>query len=208
MAKDYKDCVEKLWRNTSFSLKSLKSLLKGLIRKSKAHYFFIVESGNDDFVNYYYFSFIRVYSNEGKYLFSLPLAVGRAEEEEEDYDEGSIYDVSEILEDLGLKKIKEEEVGILYTRFPENPAKSRNGGDYYQGFVVTYSNVLGYIIRFYPNLHSDFEIQGISKPLVFQSFREIISHIENNLKERILEVDITNEKFNNKVWEGDSNGRN
>jgi len=114
-----------------------------------------------------YYSFYRIYSLTGKYLFALPGC-------------------------LPLPESKWEEMRAIITREPKDPSKSNDGGDYYEGFRIwrlthpRSSNPI-FKVQFSWALYSKFESQCSDEP-------EVVFGLQK-LAEKLGDINIAQYQF-------------
>ncbi len=154
-----KDLIDKLWKLSSESFKSeaafseLEKMEKEIIPKLSNCLIIYIDNYNSDINQREYYSFYRIHSLKGSYLFSLPAR-------------------------LNLPTSEWEKIDDIITRNPKDPSKSCNGGDYYSGYRIwklihpKVSDEI-YQIQYNRMLNSDFEEQGWEKPELCFSIQEI-----------------------------------
>ncbi|MFW9879643.1 MAG: hypothetical protein ACFFG0_41740 [Candidatus Thorarchaeota archaeon] len=164
--------IQKIWdlAKKSFiddlSLAKLRDIEKKLIDKLSNTIIVYIDSYNQSNDLREYYSFYRIYSIKGNYLFSLP---GR----------------------LNLPESEWEEISQDIIEFPENQYKSRNGGDYHKGYRIyklshpNPKNIEMFMSVYSYALFSDYEDQCSDKPEIYFSYQELIDSlgIDINLEE-------------------------
>ena len=154
-----KDLIDKTWKLSRESFQSddafseLKKLEKEIIPKLSNVIIIYIDNYSSDINQREYYSFYRILSLKGKYLFSLPAR-------------------------LDLPVSEWEKIDDIITQNPNNPGKSNNGGDYYSGYRIwklIHPKVPKeiYQIQYNRMLYSDFQEQGWEKPELCFSIQEI-----------------------------------
>lgn len=154
-----KDLIDKIWKLSRESFQNdvafseLKTLEKEIIPKISTLIIIYVDNYNQANELREYYSFYRIFSLKGKYLFSLPAR-------------------------LDLPVSEWEKITDIITRVANNPSKSNNGGDYYSGYRIwklTHPNIPNeiYKVAYSRMLYSDFQEQGWEKPELCYSIQEI-----------------------------------
>lgn len=154
-----KDLIDGLWKLSRESFQDedafseLKKLEKDIIQKLSNVIIIYVDNYNQSNDLREYYSFYRIFSLKGKYLFSLPAR-------------------------LDLPVSEWGKIEDIITRSPNNPNKSSNGGDYYSGYRIwklTHPKVPNEIYKVAYNrmLNSDFQEQGWEEPELCYSVQEI-----------------------------------
>ena len=154
-----KDLIDKSWELSRESFQSndafseLKKLEKKIIPKLSNVIIIYIDNYNSDINQREYYSFYRILSLKGKYLFSLPAR-------------------------LDLPVSEWEKIDDIITQNPKDPSKSSNGGDYYAGYRIwklTHPKTLIeiYQVQYNRMLNSDYQEQGWEKPELCFSIQEI-----------------------------------
>jgi hypothetical protein len=152
-----KEVVDMAWKLSKESfqdqdaLDELRELEKEIVPQLSNCIITYVDNYNQDRNMREYYSFYRIYSPSGKYLFSLPAR-------------------------LNLPTAEWEKVGDIITHRPDDPSQSRNGGDYYAGYRIwklSHKNLEMYKVQYNRMLKSDFQEQGWDEPEVFYSVKDI-----------------------------------
>jgi len=152
-----KSTIDEAWKLSKESFqegnafKKLKVLEKEIIPKLSNCIIYYVDNYNLDKNLREYYSFYRILSPKGEYLFSLPAR-------------------------LNLPTSEGEEVTDIITREPEDSSQSSNGGDYYAGYRVwkiTHKKIELYKVQYNYMLYSDFQEQGWEEPEICTSLREV-----------------------------------
>lgn len=154
-----KDLIEKIWKLSRESFQEedafseLKKLEKEIIPKLSNVIIVYIDNYNSDINLREYYSFYRIHSLKGRYLFSLPAR-------------------------LNLPVSEWKKIDDIITGEPNNPTKSNNGGDYYSGYRIwklTHPKTPNeiYQVAYNRMLSSDFEDQGWEKPDLCFSIQEI-----------------------------------
>lgn len=162
-----KDLIDKIWELSRESFQNddafseLKKLEKEIIPKLSNVIIVHIDNYNSDINLREYYSFYRIYSLKGKYLFSLPAR-------------------------LNLPVSEWEKIDDIITREPNDTTKSNNGGDYYSGYRIwklTHPKVPNeiYQIQYNRMLNSDFEEQGWEEPELCFSVQEIAEITGDNI---------------------------
>jgi hypothetical protein len=121
---------------------------------------------NDDLIifcgdrseNFDQYSFYRIYNKKGEYKFALP---------------GWIE----------LEETRFESFDTIITKPSSNPAKSRNGGEYHEGFrVEKIPKREIFRVTFSWALMSDFEDECSEKPVICTSVQEVAEITGENIK--------------------------
>jgi hypothetical protein len=152
-----KEVVDMAWELSKESfqdkdaLDELRELEKEIIPKLSNCIITYVDNYNQDKNLREYYSFYRVLSPKGKYLFSLPAR-------------------------LNLPTAEWKKVDDIITRRPDDPSQSRNGGDYYAGFRIwklAHKSLEMYKVQYNRMLKSDFQEQGWAEPEICRSVQEV-----------------------------------
>ena len=154
-----KDLIDKTWRLSRESFQKeaafseLEKLEKEIIPKLSNVIIVYIDNYNSDINLREYYSFYRIHSLKGRYLFSLPAR-------------------------LNLPVSEWEKVNDIITRYPNDSSKSSNGGDYYSGYRVwklTHPKTPNeiYQVAYNRMLSSDFQEQGWEEPELCFSIQEI-----------------------------------
>jgi hypothetical protein len=161
-----KKVIDKSWELSKESfqdqdaLDKLRELEKEIIPKLSSCIIMYVDNYNQDRNMREYYSFYRIYSPRGKYLFSLPAR-------------------------LDLPTAEWEKVNDIIVRHPSDSSQSSNGGDYYAGFRVwklSHKNLELYQVQYNRMLYSDFEDQGWEGPEICNSGQEVAELTGGNIE--------------------------
>lgn len=154
-----KEVIDKIWELSKESFQNedafseMKKLEKEIIPKLSNVIIIHVDNYNQSNDLREYYSFYRIFSLTGNYLFSLPAR-------------------------LDLPVSEWEHIDDIITREPNNLDKSNNGGDYYSGYRIwklTHPKVPNEIYKVTYNrmLNSDFQEQGWERPELCNSVQEV-----------------------------------
>jgi len=155
-----KEVIDKTWRLSRESFQKevafseLEKLEKEIIPKLSNVIIVYIDNYNSDVNLREYYSFYRIHSLKGRYLFSLPAR-------------------------LNLLASEWKKVNDIITRYPNDSSKSSNGGDYYSGYRVwklthpiPKENPI-FMVQYNRMLNSDFQEQGWEEPELCFSIQEI-----------------------------------
>jgi len=161
-----KSLIDKLWNLSKESFQNddafskMKKIEKEIIPKLSNVIIIYVDNYNQSSDLREYYSFYRVFSLKGNYLFSLPAR-------------------------LDLPVSEWDHIDDIITRNPNNPDKSNNGGDYYAGYRIwklTHPNINEiYKVAYNRMLNSDFEEQGWEEPELCFSIQEVAEITGENI---------------------------
>ncbi len=162
-----KELIDKCWELSKESFQDedafseLKKLGDEIIPKLSNLLIIYIDNYNQSNALREYYSFYRIFSLKGKYLFSLPARL--------DLPIGEWNYIEDII-----------------TRYPDNPNKSCNGGDYYAGYRIwklTHHRIPHGIWKVAYNhmLNSDFEEQGWEESKLCYSIQEIAEITGNDI---------------------------
>ena len=160
-----KEDLDNIWKLSKKSFKDddalekLREIERDLIKKLSKCIIIYINSHNQDTNTSEYYSFYRICSQKGTYLFSLP---GR----------------------LNLPESQWKQIAVEITEPSKNPAMSRNGGDYNSGYRIyklTHPKCELYKVLYSWALMSDFEDQCSDKPEIYNSYQELVESTGINL---------------------------
>jgi hypothetical protein len=139
-----KSKIDAIWEIASKQPDIAQRLAEKLVKKSD-----LIVAVGDCYANNDPYSYYRIYNSQGEYRFAIPGWL--------DFEESQFHLVDTII-----------------TKPSQDPSKSRNGGEYHEGYrIEKIPNKNIFRVTFSWALRSDFEDQCSDKPEILYSLQEV-----------------------------------